>query len=169
MKKLGMLFTGFVFMLVLGACSDSEVQEVVDVQNDLNNVLEEGGVEETVEEVQNLLQEFDMQQISNEEFEERSEEMLEALNSMEESLESVEKHEEERAGEYYESSYDMGSKSIDGMYEALDIPGNLEDEEQLMEYQERVQQKQEEEMEAVEKVEDLREELEEDGVEFEDS
>src|SRR5699024_8397646 len=81
--------------------------------------------------------------------EERSEEMLEAVNSMEESLESVEKPEEERAVEYYESSFDMVSKSIDGMYEALDIPENLEDEEQLMEYQERVQQKQEEEMEGV--------------------
>jgi len=168
MKKLGMLFTGLVLALVLGACSEDGLDEVVDTHNDIRDALGGDDVEESIEEIQNLLGEYSMQEISKEEFDERKEAALEAVSEMRDNLDAVDKPKGDRAVEYYELSYDMTIKSLDNIEEALDMPEDFEDEEEVLKYQERIEEGQEEEMEAMEKVEELREELEEEGVEFEE-
>lgn len=169
MKKLGMLFIGFVLAMVLGACSGDELDGVEDTHNAFRDAVGGPEVQEDIEEVQNLLTEYGMQQISKEEFDERKEEILVRMGEIKDNLDGIDKPKGDKAKEYYELSYDMTSKSIDGIIDVLDVPEDIEDEDKMLEYQERVEKGQEEEMKAIEKVEDMREELEEEeGIEFED-
>lgn len=169
MKKLGLVVTGFATMLVLGACSDEGLNEVVDTHNEFNDILEGEDTETLVGNIQNLLVDYDTGGMEKEEFEDKKDEYLTEVDKLEEELDSVDEPEGERAKEYYNLSYDMVTKSIEGIHEALDTPEDLEDEDDLLEYQERVGDIQEEEQEAIKKVEEMREEMEEDGVEFEES
>src|SRR5690625_3684636 len=129
MKKLGMLFTGLVLALVLGACSEDGLDEVVDTHNDIRDALGGDDVEESIEEIQNLLGEYSMQEISKEEFDERKEAALEAVSEMRDNLDAVDKPKGDRAVEYYELSYDMTVKSLDIIEVALDMPEDMEVEE----------------------------------------
>jgi len=165
MKKLGILMLGIVTVMVLAACSgDSEKDEVMSVHEDFHNLVD--GAEDNVKETQTLIEEYSEGDLTGTEFKDEKTKKLDYMDELRNDLNKIEEPKEEKAVKYYDLSYDLVDKVVDAVENNLDVPENMEDEDEIEEYHERVTNELSELDQIIDEYDEYKKELQEEDKDY---